>query len=61
MLVELEIPHLYHTVARNSPKRQAMEDKWGTFQVPYIEDPNTNMALFETPDINKYLEDTYGA
>ena len=38
-----------------------MEDKWGTFQVPYIEDPNTNSALFETPDINKYLEDTYGA
>ncbi|KAK9837611.1 hypothetical protein WJX74_001327 [Apatococcus lobatus] len=61
VLVELEIPHLYHTVARNSPKRQAMEEKWGTFQVPYIEDPNTNMALFETPDVNKYLEETYGA
>ena len=33
MLVELELPHIYHTVARNSPKRKEMEDKWGVFQV----------------------------
>ncbi|KAK9816942.1 hypothetical protein WJX72_007242 [[Myrmecia] bisecta] len=59
VLTELELPHLYHTVARNSPKRQALIDKWGVFQVPYIEDPNTNIAMFETPDIIKYLNDTY--
>jgi glutathione S-transferase len=58
-LVELEIPHIYHTVARNSPKRQALIDKWGVFQVPYIEDPNTGVAMFETPKINEYLEATY--
>ena len=33
VLVELELPHIYHTVARNSPKRKEMEDKWGVFQV----------------------------
>ena len=31
----------------------------GVAQFPYIEDPNTMIASFETPDINKYLEDTY--
>ena len=37
VFVELEIPHVYHTVARNSPKRQELVDKWDVFQVPYIE------------------------
>lgn len=32
-LCELEIPHIYHTVARNSPKRKELENKWQTFQV----------------------------
>lgn len=32
-LSELEIPHIYHTVARNSPKRKELENKWQTFQV----------------------------
>ena len=37
-LVELELPHLYKTVARNSPKRKELETKWDTgFQVPYLE------------------------
>ncbi|GAB4816927.1 hypothetical protein N2152v2_003973 [Parachlorella kessleri] len=50
-LSELEIPHLYHSVARGSPKRQ----------VPYIEDPNTGVAMFESAAIVKYLDETYGA
>ena len=33
VLVELELPHIYHTVARNSPKRPLMTEKWGNFQV----------------------------
>ena len=28
-------------------------------QVPYIEDSNTGIAMFETPQINSYLEKTY--
>ena len=32
MLTELELPHVYHTVGRNSPKRIAMREKWDTFQ-----------------------------
>ena len=33
VLTELELPHIYHTVARNSPKRALMTEKWGNFQV----------------------------
>jgi len=28
-------------------------------QVPYIEDPNTGMAMFESSKIIEYLNDTY--
>lgn len=37
MLNELELPHLYKSVARNSPKRKELEAKWNQFQVPYLE------------------------
>lgn len=59
VLNELEIPHLYISVARNSPKRPDFIAKWDVFQVPYIEDPNTGSALFETSAIIEYLEKTY--
>jgi len=59
VLTELEIPHIYRSAARGSPKRPAFEAKWGVGQYPYIEDPNTGVAMFETPKINKYLNDTY--
>ena len=58
-LVELEIPHIYHTVARNSPKREEMTKKWNQFQVPYLEDPNTGTAMFESNAIVEYLNTTY--
>ena len=35
--------------------------KRGTFQVPYIEDPNTGVAMFESSAIVKYLEVKGGA
>ncbi len=39
-LGELELPYLYKNVARGSPRRQEVLDKYGTFQVPLLEDPN---------------------
>ena len=39
-LVELELPHLYHSVARNSPKRPLLTEKWGSFQVSAIVPPD---------------------
>ncbi|GFR42224.1 hypothetical protein Agub_g3117 [Astrephomene gubernaculifera] len=59
-LCELELPYLYITAARGSPKRQELLDKRGVFQVPYLEDPNEGVFLFESSAIIKYLYDTYG-
>lgn len=36
-LCELELPHLYRSVARGSPKRQILFEARGQFQVPYLE------------------------
>ena len=100
-LVELEIPHVFISTARGSPKRQELFEKTGTFQVcaspqlslvselcsiihqardggrlwrkcfdvcgtsdlvlqvPFLEDPNTGVSLFESADIIRYLEETY--
>eukprot|EP01025_Chloroclados_australasicus_P042744 TRINITY_DN4546_c0_g1_i1.p1 TRINITY_DN4546_c0_g1~~TRINITY_DN4546_c0_g1_i1.p1 ORF type:complete len:325 (-),score=12.46 TRINITY_DN4546_c0_g1_i1:220-1194(-) len=59
-LCELEIPYLYRNCARGSLKRQELFEKWGSFAVPYIEDPNTLIAMFESTEIIKYLQETYG-
>ena len=36
-LSELEVPHLYRTVARGSPTRQQLFERRGHFQAPYLE------------------------
>lgn len=60
-LGELELPHLQVTCARGSAaKRQRLLDARGSFQVPYLEDPNAGVYLFESAAILKYLDDTYG-
>uniref|UniRef100_J3MVA0 GST N-terminal domain-containing protein n=1 Tax=Oryza brachyantha TaxID=4533 RepID=J3MVA0_ORYBR len=59
--VELELPHLLHSCARGSPRRQEFLKKYGTFQAPYIEDPNTGVKMFESADIIDYLRATYAA
>jgi glutathione S-transferase len=58
-LVELEIPHLQKSCARGSDKRNELLKKTGYFTVPYIEDPNTGVAMFESSEIVAYLEKTY--
>ncbi|KAM0877189.1 hypothetical protein ACQ4PT_035651 [Festuca glaucescens] len=60
-LVELELPHLLHSIARGSPKRQDFFKKYGLFQAPYIEDPNTGVKMFESASIVEYLRATYAA
>ena len=59
-LVEYEIPHIQKTCPRGSSRRQELLDQTGRFQVPYIEDPNTGDKLFESADINAYLDTVYG-
>ncbi|CAN1277365.1 hypothetical protein LINPERPRIM_LOCUS16304, partial [Linum perenne] len=59
VLVELELPHIYRSCARGSPKRQILYDKTGTFQAPYLEDPNTGVQMYESAEIIEYLTATY--
>ncbi len=59
VLSELEIPYLLHNVAKKSPSRDAFVAKSGKMMVPYLVDPNTGSALFESADIIRYLEKTY--
>ena len=58
-LVELEIPHIQKTCGRGSNKRQELFEKKGRFQVPYLEDPNTGVNLFESSDILDYINEKY--
>jgi glutathione S-transferase len=60
-LTHLELPHLLHNVAKGSPKREAFVARSGKMMVPYLIDPNTGVAMFESADITAYLERTYGA
>lgn len=59
-LAEYEIPYLLKTTPRGSPTRTEMKEMLGRFQVPYLEDPNTNISLFESKYILQYLDEVYG-
>lgn len=60
-LCSLEIPHTVNFTPRGSMNRQKLWQKTGgRFQVPYLEDPNTDVTLFECEAINEYLEKQYG-
>lgn len=48
-------------VPKSGGKRDEFFQKHQRVQVPYLEDPNTGEALFESADILKYLDRTYGA
>lgn len=58
-LCALEIPYVLHNVAKNSPSREAFIERSGKMMVPYLVDPNTGAALFESADIVAYLDRTY--
>mmetsp|Transcript_69030 Transcript_69030/g.112032 ORF Transcript_69030/g.112032 Transcript_69030/m.112032 type:complete len:335 (+) Transcript_69030:1-1005(+) len=58
-MVELEIPHIWKSCARGSPKRQQLFEMTKTFQVPFLEDPNTGTKMFESAEIVDYLRATY--
>ncbi len=60
VLCELELPYLLHNVGRGSPSRDAFVKRSGRMMVPFLVDPNTGTELFESADIVRYLESTYG-
>jgi len=58
-LCSLELPYRLHNVAKGSPKRDDFVRRSGKMQVPYLIDPNTGAAMFESAAIVRYLEKTY--
>ncbi len=60
-LCVLELPHHLHNVAKGSARRDAFVARSGKMQVPYLVDPSTGAAMFESADIVRYLRETYAA
>jgi glutathione S-transferase len=60
-LCTLELPYRVHNVGKGSPRRAAFVERSGKMQVPYLLDPNTGAALFESDAIVAYLARVYGA
>src|SRR3989442_573430 len=58
-LCELDIPYRLHNVAKGSPQREAFVARSGKMMVPYLADPNREVAMFESVDIVEYLNRTY--
>jgi len=60
-LCTLELPYRLHNVGKGSPSREAFVERAGKMQVPFLFDPNTQVEMFESADIVRYLHATYGA
>lgn len=50
---------LWPDMAHTSANRQALKQRAGKVMSPYLEDPNTGAAMFESADILEYLSETY--
>jgi glutathione S-transferase len=58
-LCSLELPYRLHNVGKGSPSRAAFVERSGRMQVPYLVDPNTGEARFESAEIVAYLDRSY--
>jgi glutathione S-transferase len=61
VLSELDLDYLAHPVAHGSPRRARLVRLGGKMQAPFLVDPNTGTSLYESEDINAYLNERYGA
>jgi glutathione S-transferase len=59
-LSSLELPYQLHNVAQGSARREEFVARSGRMMVPWLSDPNTGRTMFESADIVRYLESTYG-
>lgn len=59
-LCELEIPYIARNMGKGSDKRPDFRARRGKLQFPFLVDPNTDTAMFESADITAYLQQTYG-
>ncbi len=61
VLCELTLPYRLHNVGKGSASRAGFAAMSGRMMVPYLKDPNTGVAMFESADIVAYLQKTYAA
>jgi hypothetical protein len=45
----------------HTENRRKLQERGGRMQVPYLVDPNTNVAIYKSAEIQRYLRNTYGA
>ncbi len=45
----------------HTANRRKLQELGGKMQVPYLVDPNSGVAMYESEKIQQYLRDTYGA
>ncbi len=51
---------IVRNVAKHSARRPSLVALGGKMMVPYLIDPNTATAMYESDEIVAYLERTYG-
>ncbi|KAL5682247.1 hypothetical protein ACJX0J_008632, partial [Zea mays] len=61
MVTVLDLDVLFYPCPKKGPTfRPKVLEMGGKKQFPYMVDPNTGVAMYESDDIIKYLADTYG-
>ncbi len=60
VLCELDLEFRVRNVPRGSPQREELARLGGKVQVPFLIDPNTGTAMYESEEIVAYLEKRYG-
>ena len=61
VLTELDLDAMIYPCPKGGHRyRDKVVDQGGKAQFPYFIDPNTNVAMYESADIIKYLFNTYG-
>jgi glutathione S-transferase len=58
-LDELGLPYVCRNLARGSLRRAVFVAQHGREQFPLLLDPNTNVLMFESDDITRYLHEQY--
>jgi glutaredoxin len=59
-LGQLGVTYTVIYTPRGSTNRQLLLDRFGRFQVPFLQDPNTGVELWESQAICEYLQAQYG-
>jgi glutathione S-transferase len=61
-LTVLDLDAIIYPCPKGGPRfREIVKQRGGKYQFPYLVDPNRDVALYESDDIDRYLFETYGS